>query len=131
VATRTEVLLVDDLDGSTATASTAFALDGQGYEIDLNPAHDDELRDILARYIAVARRTQAPGRNGRGRGRARGAGRDQIDALAAEHRLRVRAWAQANPETLDAAGVPKVSDRGRLSPRVVALYDEIVRGGGS
>ena len=56
MATQTIVTLVDDLDGSEATESVSFALDGASYEIDLSDTNADKLRDALAGYVASARR---------------------------------------------------------------------------
>ena len=53
----------DDLDGSQASGSVAFGLDGREYMIDLSDENAARLRDALAPYVAAARRV------GRGRGR--------------------------------------------------------------
>ena len=53
----------DDLDGSQASGSVAFGLDGREYTIDLSDENAARLRDALAPYVAAARRV------GRGRGR--------------------------------------------------------------
>jgi hypothetical protein len=50
------VQLVDDLDGSNAEETVAFALDGAEYEIDLNAENSERLRDLLNEYIEHARR---------------------------------------------------------------------------
>jgi hypothetical protein len=49
------VSLVDDLDGSQATETVEFALDGQTYEIDLSSTNAGKLRDTLAAYTTAAR----------------------------------------------------------------------------
>src|ERR1700709_2110953 len=64
MAQRTIVQLTDDIDGSEATESLSFALDGVAYTIDLNDNNAAELREALAPYVAAARR-------GAGRGRCR------------------------------------------------------------
>ena len=56
MATMTTVTLVDDLDGSEASGSVSFALDGASYEIDLSEGNAEKLRDALAGYVASARR---------------------------------------------------------------------------
>ena len=53
----------DDLDGSQASGSVEFGLDGREYTIDLSDENAARLRDALAPYIAAARRV------GRARGR--------------------------------------------------------------
>jgi hypothetical protein len=52
---RIQTLLIDDLDGSEATATTKFGLDGNAYEIDLNDPHTEALRGVLMRYRNHAR----------------------------------------------------------------------------
>lgn len=56
MATRTEVVLIDDIDGSLAVENIEFALDGRTFEIDLNATNADALRSSLQQYIDVARR---------------------------------------------------------------------------
>ncbi|RKT83024.1 Lsr2 protein [Saccharopolyspora antimicrobica] len=56
MAERIQVELVDDIDGSPATHTVTFALDGVTYEIDLNDEHAQELRALLTRYIEAARK---------------------------------------------------------------------------
>lgn len=50
---------VDDIDGSRAAHTVAFALDGQRFEIDLSDAHAARLREVFAPYIAAGRKTGA------------------------------------------------------------------------
>jgi hypothetical protein len=59
MATKTEVVLVDDLTGDPADTTVTFSLDKNGYEIDLSNDNAAELRETLARYVNTARR--APG----------------------------------------------------------------------
>ena len=56
MAQKMQTLFTDDLDGSEADGTVRFGLDGADYEIDLNTAHAQELRDALARYVSAARR---------------------------------------------------------------------------
>ena len=51
----------DDLDGSDAAGSVEFALDGRAYEIDLNDQNAARLRDVLAPFVAAARRAGGRG----------------------------------------------------------------------
>lgn len=55
-------VLVDDIDGSEATETIRFGVDGNLYEIDLSQGNAQELRTTLARYSDVARPTRL--RNG-------------------------------------------------------------------
>jgi len=57
---KLNVLLVDDLDGSYASETVPFSLDGHHYEIDLNSEHAHELRDQLGRYAKAARTVTKP-----------------------------------------------------------------------
>jgi hypothetical protein len=56
VAQLVTTSLIDDRDGSVASQTVSFALDGKNYEIDLNDRHADQLREALAPYVAAARR---------------------------------------------------------------------------
>ena len=56
MAQRVNIVLVDDIDGSDATETVAFGLDGTSYEIDLNEKHAAKLRDALASYVGHARK---------------------------------------------------------------------------
>ena len=56
MAQKVQVLLVDDLDGSEASSTISFGLDGTDYEIDLNASHAAELRAALARLGASIKR---------------------------------------------------------------------------
>jgi hypothetical protein len=97
MAQRVITTLVDDVDGGEATETVTFALDGQGYEIDVNEGNADLLRSGLAHWIGSARRQVVAG--GRKPARTDPA---QIQAI--------RAWALEQ-------GLP-VSNRGRIPASV-------------
>lgn len=101
--------MTDDVDGSEASETVVFGLDGATYEIDLNEAHAEDLREVLAPYVAAARRAgpAAPGRSGRASLPAARSS-DAVDPKS------VRAWAEAN-------GV-EVNARGRLKAELVEQY---------
>lgn len=101
MAKRTVVLLEDDIDGSEASETVTFALDGNDYEIDLNVPHANELREALKRYVSVARK---PG--GRGRAARRSAADPDTKTI--------REWAKQN-------GI-EVNSRGRIHGDVVEKY---------
>lgn len=105
MAQKTQILLIDDVDGAPADETVMLALDGVSYEIDLTSAHAAELRDALASWISSARRVggrkAAGGRRGRGR-QASGA-------------ADIRAWANTNGH--------HVSDRGRIPAEIREAYD--------
>jgi hypothetical protein len=98
--------LVDDLDGSAATESVSFGLDGVTFEIDLNGQHADELRAALDTYVRAARRVG--GRSGRRARSGRPAGNRDRNAA-------IRQWALENGIELPA--------RGRIAEGVKDAYD--------
>lgn len=110
MAQKTIIRLTDDVDGSEATETVSFGLDGTTYEIDLNDEHAADLREVLAPYVSVARRAGGGGRAVRGGApspRQRPSG--DVDPKA------VRAWAESN-------GIA-VSPRGRIRADVVERYN--------
>lgn len=112
MAQRVHVQMVDDLDGSEASQTVPFSLDGVTYEIDLSEENASALRDELNRYVAAARRV-----GGRKVRLATGqslAGSSSGGTDRERNRL-VREWAQANGY--------QVADRGRLSSEIIAGYE--------
>ncbi|BCW75435.1 Lsr2 family protein [Arthrobacter sp. NicSoilB11] len=106
MAKKTVVLLEDDIDGSEATETLSFALDGSEYEIDLNDGHANELRETLTRFVNAGRKVAG--------NRARPSARTKSlyggpDAKA------VRMWAVEN-------GI-QVNTRGRIQAEVVEKYE--------
>ena len=57
MARVTQVSLVDDIDGSVASSTVGFSLDGKTYELDLSDKNAGKLRNALAPFVASARRT--------------------------------------------------------------------------
>jgi hypothetical protein len=53
MATKTQVVLVDDLTGDPADTTVKFALDKTEYEIDLSNENAAEMRKGLSRYVEV------------------------------------------------------------------------------
>ncbi|GAA4111099.1 Lsr2 family protein [Nocardioides fonticola] len=109
MAQKIQIVLEDDLDGSEASQTVTFGLDGTTYEIDLNDAHADELREALAGYIGHARKVS--GSAGRRGGRKAAAASSAGGPSASD----IRAWATENGY--------EVPDRGRISADVRAAYD--------
>ncbi len=101
MAKRTQIVMEDDLDGSVASETLSFSVDGVAYEIDLNPQNAARLRESLAPWVSHARRTG--GRRATGRKARPGTAND------------VRAWAIAQ-------GM-KVSSRGRVSQEIKDAYE--------
>ena len=56
MARKTQVILTDDIDGSEATGTVSFGLDGVAYEIDLNDDNAQRMRDQLGEWASKARR---------------------------------------------------------------------------
>ncbi len=105
MAQKVSVLLVDDIDGSEAEETISFSLDGAWYEIDLNGAHAQELREQVERYVKAARKvTGSSGRPARVR-----------RASADDKNKEVRDWARDQ-------GL-EVNDRGRIPAHIVAKYE--------
>ena len=110
MAKQTTVTLIDDLDGSEAEETVAFALDGVEYTIDLSRSNADRLRERLAGFVAGGRRAGGRTRRGTRQPRTRiavpaGGDREQNQAI--------REWARGQGR--------QISDRGRLP---AALVDE-------
>lgn len=102
MAREVTVLLIDDIDGTEATQTVTFALDGATYEIDLNDDHAEQLRSALEPFMKAGRRarggTSTPRKN-------QGASKDTA---------RIRQWAKDNGFT--------ISSRGRIPAQVVEAY---------
>ncbi len=112
MAQRVHVEMVDDLDGSEASQTVPFSLDGVTYEIDLSEDNASALRDELSRYVAAARRIG--GRKvrlatGQSLSGSAGSGTDR------ERNRQIREWAQANGY--------EVAERGRLSSEIIAGFE--------
>ena len=108
MAQKVHIVLEDDLDGSPATETVSFGLDGKSYEIDLNDKNAADLRDALAPYVGHARKVgAATRRNGR-----RSSSAAASDGPSARE---IRDWARENGY--------EVPDRGRVSAEVRSAYD--------
>ena len=114
MARQVQTLLVDDLDGSEATETVSFSLDGSSYEIDLSKKNAAQLRDAFAKYVGAARKAGRSAAASAGRassGRSRGSAAMDRDQAAA-----IRSWAKKQ-------GL-KVSDRGRIPASVIQQYNQ-------
>lgn len=100
------VELLDDIDGTEATDTITFALDGVSYAIDLSEANAEKLRDALRPYVSAARKADAGARTSKPRAAKSGAKQD----LSV-----VREWANANGH--------QVSARGRIPASVTEAYE--------
>lgn len=104
------VELVDDIDGSPATATIEFTFDGKNYVIDLSEQHADEFNKALAPYIEHARRARrAPANKRKSRSSSEAA------RIKRQKNAEIRAWALENGVT--------VSKRGQLGQDTIAAYE--------
>src|SRR6476659_8365395 len=96
MAQKVHIVLEDDLDGSDATQTVTFGLDGTSYEIDLNDKNAGALRDALATYVGHGRKV-----TGSRRGR-----RSTASTSTGHSAKEIRDWARSNGR--------KVPERGRI-----------------
>src|SRR5262249_41737733 len=104
MAQRVETTLIDDLDGSEASETVAFAVDGTSYEIDLSKSN------AAARPRTLGSSEDHARRGAEGRGPPRRTGRNR------HHSAAIRDWAKAR-------GL-KVSEGGRIPADVAAQYEK-------
>lgn len=109
MAQRVEIRRVDDVDGTTATQTVRFALDGREFEIDLNDKNALRLRQLFGPYVGAGRRL----------GSVTGTSRRRViepgtSAMTREELANVRAWAKTHGY--------EVNDRGRIRRDVVEAY---------
>jgi nucleoid-associated protein Lsr2 len=106
MATRTSVVLEDDLTGEPADTTVKFGLSGTDYEIDLTDKNAEEMREAFSRYITAARKVGG----GRSVQQSRAATRSGSDYDPAA----VRAWANSK-------GI-EVNARGRIKSDIVEQF---------
>jgi hypothetical protein len=104
MAQKVNIVLVDDLDGTEATETVTFGLDGTSYEIDLNDANAAALREALSGYVGHARKSSGGSRR-----------RKSAGSSSSSNTKDVREWAKSQ-------GM-EVSERGRISADVQQAYD--------
>lgn len=115
---KTIVQLIDDLDGEQAAETITFGLDGAQYEIDLSEENAAALRDVLATYIAHARRagrasTRAASANGSaGTPARRPRSTTRTDR---EQTAQIREWARSNGY--------KVGEKGRIPADILSAWE--------
>lgn len=109
MAQKVNIVLVDDIDGSEASETVSFGLDGTSYEIDLNDANAAALRDALADYVGHARKVGSARRGRRTSAAAAAA------AAGGPSAREIRDWARSNGYD--------VPDRGRVSAEVREAFD--------
>lgn len=114
MAQKVNIVLVDDIDGSEATQTVSFGLDGTTYEIDLNDDHAAELREALAGYVGHARKVSG-GRRNRGGSRSSGGNGGGGGAAGGASAREIREWARSNGHD--------VPERGRIPAEVREAYE--------
>lgn len=102
MARKTHVTLIDDVDGSEATSTVTFSLDGVSYEIDLSDKNAEKVREEVGSWAVKARRV--------GGRKSTGARRTNVGNDTAK----IREWAKENGYA--------VSDRGRVSNEIREAY---------
>jgi hypothetical protein len=107
MAQKVHIVLEDDLDGSPATDTVSFGLDGKTYEIDLNDKNAAKLRDALAQYVGAGRSVGGAHRGGRKSASAA----SNLGPSARE----IRDWARSNGHV--------VPDRGRIPADVRSAFE--------
>lgn len=106
MAQRTEVIVTDDIDGSTEdVTSVQFSWGGTDYEIDLSPGNRAIADERFGDFITHARRAGRATANGHAPKRRRDRGNSGD----------IREWAKDHGIT--------VSERGRIPVSVIAQYE--------
>jgi hypothetical protein len=106
MAQKVNIILVDDIDGSEATETVTFGLDGTSYEIDLNDANAAALREAISPYVGHARKV------GRASGRRTAKAASASGGTPAKE---IRDWARSNGYD--------VPDRGRIPAEVREAFE--------
>ena len=101
---KTQIILIDDLDGSPADRTIQFSLNGSAFEIDLSEANAQRLEKAIAPFIEKASKVT--------RGVSKGK-RPAVDGRSFSQAVRL--WAKEQGIT--------VPDRGRVPNEVVAQYN--------
>lgn len=106
MASKTFVVLEDDIDGSEGAETVTFALDGVTYEIDLSDKNAAKLRKALGTYTGAGRRIR----------RTTATTAHTVNSATGVDNTAVRAWAASNKIHVNA--------RGRIPTQVIEQYRE-------
>lgn len=109
MAQKIIIQLIDDIDGSDATETIQFGIEGVNYEIDLNDANAEKLRAAFAEWTKHARKLPAR----RTRRASASTSQGSSDAAA------IRKWARENGY--------EVSQRGRVPAEIREAYEQRAR----
>lgn len=108
MAQKVEVRFIDDLDGSEAEGTYAFAYDGTNYEIDLSKENVIKLEEALDPFLTVARKVSKRQAKQVQAAPAPAKGRNREDTA------KIRAWARDQGH--------QISDRGRVPKTILEAY---------
>jgi hypothetical protein len=92
MARRITEVLIDDIDGGSASVSVQFAYEGKSYAIDLNKRNAKKFDDAIKPWITAGRPVVARS----------GAARKATTASDPAHLAKVRAWAKENGQAVSA-----------------------------
>jgi hypothetical protein len=109
MAKTTIIQLVDDLDGSEASETVKFGLDGLSYEIDLSTKNADKLRKALATFVDKGHRISGRTASASTRGGVR-----RPAVAEREQNKAIRSWAIR--KGMD------VAPRGRIRADIIEAY---------
>lgn len=104
MASKTLIILEDDLDGGEATQTVQLGYQGAQYEVDLSDKNAEKLAKALEPFLEAGRRV-----GGRRRGAARASVAADVSSSA------IREWAITNGY--------EVSARGRVSAAIREAYE--------
>jgi hypothetical protein len=104
MAQKVSITLIDDIDGSEASETVTFGIDGATYEIDLNESNAAALREAVAGYVGHARKVTS-GRRPAGR----------RSAAVERDTKAIREWARNQGH--------QISARGRVPAHIISAYE--------
>lgn len=122
MATITEIRHMDDVEAARGRQVEAerpdvpLGLDGRSFLIDLSEKNYRKLHEVLAPYIAAARRSSGNGSRATAARRSASSGPARRVAPDREQNMAIRAWARAR-------GM-ECSDRGRIPADVLEAYHD-------
>lgn len=105
--------LTDDLDGSAATETITFSIDGATYEIDLNDENATRFRNSLDAFVDNARKINRSRRPAAKRATTKTTAKTASVFTDAHE---ARSWLREHGH--------EVSDRGRIKNDLIALFQE-------
>ena len=107
----TSIELTDDIDGSPATTTIEFSVNGKNYVIDLSDDNAAAFNKALAPYVEHARRARRAPTNKR-----KSRSSSEAARVKRQKNAEIRAWALENGVT--------VSKRGQLGQDTIAAYED-------